>query len=167
VAGTWWRVNHPGGDPLRWTDEPADGRWERGATVRALYLADSAETAWAEWFRHTSELGVPPQKRMPRDLWRFHVDLDRVADLTAPGELAKRGVRNLSPSRRQWSRTQPIGERAWRQGFAALLAPSAARADGLVLVVFRTEPGSIAGVRPIKPAKRVSDLPALPTGLRT
>ena len=104
---------------------------------------------------------------MPRDLWRFDVDLGKVADLTAPGELAKRGLRSLSPSRRQWSRTQPIGEQAWRQGFAGVLAPSAARADGRVLVIFRTEPGPIAGVKPIKPAKRVSDLPALPTGLRT
>ena len=104
---------------------------------------------------------------MPRDLWRFDVDLAKVADLTVPGELAKRGLRSLSPSRRQWSRTQPIGEQAWRQGFPAVLAPSAARAEGLVLVVFRTEPGPIAGVKPIKPAKRVSDLPALPVGLRT
>jgi RES domain-containing protein len=152
---------------LRWIDDAADGRWERGDVVRALYLAESADTAWAEWFRHTSELGVPPQKRMPRDLWRFDVDLARVADLTAPGELGKRGLRSLSPSRRQWSRTQPIGEEAWRQGFAALLAPSAARTDGLVLVAFRTEPGPIRGVKPIKPPKRVSDLPALPAGLRT
>ena len=104
---------------------------------------------------------------MPRDLWRFDVDLERVADLTAPGELMKRGVRNLTPSRRQWSKTQPIGERAWRQGFGALLAPSAARADGKVLVLFRDQPGAIKGVTPIKPAKNVTELPALPGGLRT
>ena len=135
--------------------------------VRALYLADSPETAWAEWYRHTSELGVPPQHRMPRDLWRFEVDLANVADLSTPDDLARHAIRSLNPSRRQWARTQPVGEEAWRQGFAALIAPSAARADGRVLAVFRTEPGKMQGIKPIRPAKRVDELPALPTGLRT
>jgi len=166
VAGTWWRINHPGGDPLHWSDEPADGRWQRGAVVRALYLADSAETAWAEWYRHTSELGVPPQNRMPRDLWRFEVDLANVADMTT-GALKRRGITALTPSRRQWPRTQPIGEEAWLNRFAALLAPSAAHEGGQVLAVFRTEPGAVAGIKPVRPAKRVKELPALPTGLRT
>ena len=132
-----------------------------------MYLADSAETAWAEWYRHSAELGVPPQNRMPRDLWRFDVSLENVADLTTDGILAKRGIKTLSPSRRQWSRTQPIGEESWRAGFSALIAPSAAHVGGQVLAVFRVAPGAIAGVKPIKPAKRVKELPALPTGLRT
>ncbi len=167
MADTWWRINHPGGDPLFWSDEPADGRWQRGDVVRALYLADSPETAWAEWYRHTSELGVPPQNRMPRDLWRFDVDLANVADLTAGNALAKRGIRSLAPSRRQWPRTQLIGEEAWLSGFMALLAPSAAHADGRVLAVFRTQPGAVSGVKAIRPPKKVKDLPALPAGLRT
>ena len=104
---------------------------------------------------------------MPRDLWRFDVDLKNVADVATGNALARRGIRSLAPSRRQWPRTQPIGEEAWLNGFAALLAPSAAHAEGRVLAVFRTEPGAVKGVQPIRPAKRVRDLPALPTGLRT
>jgi hypothetical protein len=103
---------------------------------------------------------------MPRDLWRFEVDLRKVADLTGDA-LAHNGINSLAPSRRQWPRTQPIGERAWQDGFAASLAPSAARDGGQVLAVFRAEPGAAPGVKPIRPAKRVKELPALPAGLRT
>lgn len=135
--------------------------------VRALYLADSDETAWAEWYRHSAELGVPPQTRLPRDLWRFSVDLKDVADLTVPGVLHALGVESLSPTRRQWAKTQPIGERCWRAGRRALLAPSAAHIGGRVLAVFRTAPGTIGGLTPMRPTRRFSELPALPTGMRT
>lgn len=105
--------------------------------------------------------------RLPRDLWRFDVDLDDVADLSAEGILDGYGVRALSPSRRQWPETQPIGEAAWRAGAAGVLAPSAAHVGGQVLAVFRTRRGEIPGLNPIRPPRRFSELPPLPTGLRT
>ena len=135
--------------------------------VRAVYLADSEATAWAEWFRHSAELGVPPQVRLPRDMWRVEVDLADVADLTADGVLAADGIESLSPTRRQWPQTQAVGERLWGDGAAALLAPSAAHSGGRVLAVFRTSPGPVEGLKPVRPARRFSELPALPTGLRT
>ncbi len=52
--------------------------------VGAFYLAGDEETAWAEWYRQLAELGIPPAKSLPRDLWRIGVDLDRVADLSTP-----------------------------------------------------------------------------------
>ena len=110
---------------------------------------------------------MPPQNRLPRDLWKFEVDLADVADLTAEGVLAGYAVSALSPSRRQWPETQPIGEAAWRAGARALVAPSAAHVGGQVLAVFRTRRGKIAGLTPIRPPRRYSELPALPTGLRT
>jgi hypothetical protein len=45
VTGTWWRVGRPASDPLALTFEPADGRWQRGEVVRAIYFADSEATA--------------------------------------------------------------------------------------------------------------------------
>ncbi len=111
---------------------------------------------------------MPPQTRLPRDLWRFDVDLDGVADLTADGVLAAHGVAgSMSPSRRQWPETQPIGEAYWQSGSRAVVAPSAAHAGGRVLAVFRTRKGAIAGLKPMRPARRFTELPALPTGLRT
>ena len=150
-----------------WTDAPAAGRWQRGEIVRAIYLADTSDTAWAEWYRHSAEIGVPPHMRLPRDLWKFDVDLREVADLTPDGVLARYGITTLSPSRRQWSETQPIGEAAWRAGATGVLAPSAAHVGGRVLVVFRTRRGKIPGLNPIRPPRRYAELPPLPRGLRT
>ena len=170
VQGTWWRITRAGTDPLFWSSEPADGRWQRGSVVRALYLGESVETCWAEWYRHTSEAGVPPQQRLPTAIWRVDVAVDDVADLTAPRILAGEGIARLSPSRRQWPKTQPIGEALWRDGARGVLAPSAAHKGGLVLAIFRPNDGpidSVGGVRPVPPPREFDDLPALPPGLRT
>ncbi|MBI2780952.1 MAG: RES family NAD+ phosphorylase [Chloroflexi bacterium] len=170
VQGTWWRITRADSDPLFWTAEAADGRWQRGSVVRALYLGDSEETVWAEWYRHTSEAGVPPHQRLPRAIWRLEVDIDDIADLTAPGILEGEGINRLDPTRQQWPRTQPIGESCWREGARGVLAPAAARAGGRVLAIFRLAAGptdTVTGVRPVPPPKRFTSLPALPPGLRT
>ncbi len=135
--------------------------------MRALYLADEASTAWAEWYRHSAELGVPPQLRLPRDLWRIDVDLDSVADLTADGALERHRLGRLRPNRGDWPRTQPIGESYWRAGRTAVLVPSAAHVGGRVLAVFRLADAPVAGLKPVRPARRFIELPALPAGLRT
>ena len=166
VQGTWWRITRPSAGPFVWTAEPADGRWQRGEIVRAIYLGDDEPTVWAEWFRHTSEAGVPPARRLPRDIWRVEVDLDDVADLTARGMLAARGIDRLEPSRRQWPLTQAIGEGYFRDGARGVLAPSAARRGGRVLAVFRRGRGH-PGLVAVPPAERHEKLPPLPRGLRT
>jgi len=162
----WWRINRGGGDPFLWTAEAADGRWQRGDIVRGFYLADTEDTAWAEWYRHTSEQGAPPASRMPRDTWRIAVDLTDIADLTAPGVLARHGITVLRPTRRQWPLTQPVGEAGYLGGCRGVLAPSAAHEGGLVLAVFRPLP-TMPGLTPLPPAHHYDDLPPLPIGLRT
>lgn len=166
VTGTWWRIVRADGDPFLWTTDPADGRWQTGAVVRAFYLADREDTAWAEWYRHTSELGAPPASRMPRDTWRISVDLTDIADLNEAGVLAKHGIAELRPMRLQWPLTQPIGEAYYRDGCRGLLAPSAAHLGGRVLAIFRPLP-AMPGLRAVPPPKRYDELPPLPTGLRT
>ena len=166
VQGAWWRVTRADSDPLVWTTEPADGRWQRGSIVRALYLGDSEATVWAEWYRHTAELGVPPQQRLPRAIWLIDVDLDDIADLTAPVILAEEGIARLDPTRRQWPKTQPIGEALWRDGARGLLAPSAARKGGRVLAIFRTKK-DVEGATAVPPPRRYDELPTVPPGLRT
>ena len=162
VTGTWWRVTRADSDPFHWTTEPADGRWQRGSVVRALYLGDSEATVWAEWYRHTSELGVPPAQRLPRAIWRVDVDIDDIADLTVEGILEGEGIARLDPTRRQWPKTQPIGEACWREGARGVLAPSAARTGGRVLAIFRSErgdPGRHRGPAPA-PIRRAARAPA-------
>jgi hypothetical protein len=75
LAGIWYRQIPAGADPLYRPPHPADSRWQRGSIVDAIYLADSEPTAWAEWYRALAEAALPPGRALPRDLWRWQVDL--------------------------------------------------------------------------------------------
>jgi len=44
---------------------------------------------------------VPPMRQMPRDLWRFEVELEGVADLSDIGKLEAVDLSQPVPSRRQ------------------------------------------------------------------
>ena len=77
IAGGWWRQIPHAADPLYRAHPPSDGRWQRGEIVGALYFADSEATAWAEWYRALAELAIPPDRQMPRDLWRCEIGAQR------------------------------------------------------------------------------------------
>lgn len=87
--------------------------------------------------------------------------------MSADGVLAAHGIERLLPTRRQWPLTQPIGEAYWRAGRRGILVPSAAHVDGRVLVVFRPTGERPPGIQVLPRPRRYSELPALPTGLRT
>ena len=74
-----------------------DGRWQRGEQLAGLYLAQDPDTVWAEWYRALAELGEPPDLRLPRDLWRFSLNLQRVADLSRRAALGALGLPDLKP----------------------------------------------------------------------
>lgn len=61
LAGQWWRQLPAGLDPTRRPDPAKDARWQRGDVAYAVYLAESPDTAWAEWYRWLAESGVPPR----------------------------------------------------------------------------------------------------------
>jgi RES domain-containing protein len=166
VRGTWWRVVAAGLDPLELRDPPGDGRWQRGDVVGATYLADSEATVWAEWYRALAERALPPRVALPVDLWRVNVDIAGVADLSDPAALAAAGVAPPSPGRGGWPPYQAVGERLHSEGHVGVLAPSAARPDGLVLCVFRGERPP-DGVHRRGRARRIEETPPPPRGLRT
>jgi RES domain-containing protein len=165
VRGRWFKHAHPGSPPLPWRSPPPDNRWQRGNVVDALYLADSDQTAWAEWYRHLAERMIPPLAQMPRVLWTWEVDVE-VADLSTTTQLAAAGLHPPTPGRETWPSCQDLGERLAREGFAGLITPSAARPEGMVLCLFRDKAG-IAGAKPLPPARLVAQPPPPPTGLRT
>jgi RES domain-containing protein len=166
VAGTWVRHLPAGGDPRYRTSVPASGRWQRGSTVAAVYLADEPQTAWAEWYRALAESETRPLARMPRDLWRYAVALDRVADLSTGARLARVGLPEPAPSRAQWPAFQTVGEQLWSAGYSGVLFSSASRPAGRCLCVFR--PGAaLPGLRPVPPPAREHEPPPPPRGLRT
>jgi len=156
-----------GGAPLFRPDPPADGRWQRGEVVEGFYLAADEQTAWAEWYRALAELAVPPMRQMPRDLWRFKVDLQGIADLSDVGTLEAVGLPEPVPSRRQWPRFQAVGEALAASGWTGILYHSAAQSGNkAALCVFR-KGSTLAGIDPLGPPARYDEPPAPPRALRT
>ena len=98
VTGVWFRHVRAGGSPMPVRPAP-DGRWQRGEQLAGLYLAADPDTVWAEWYRARAELGEPPDTWLPRDRWRFSLNLQRVADLSRPAALRALGLPNLKPDR--------------------------------------------------------------------
>jgi len=166
VAGSWWRQTPHGSDPLWLASPPSSGRWPRGGTVAAIYLADEETTAWAEWYRGLAEIALPPNHGMPRDLWRWTIAVSDIADLSAPGKLAGLDLPVPRPGRRTWAPFQAAGEELHHAGYRGVLYPSAARPDQKALCLFR-EGALIPGADPVRPPTTHRDPPAPPTGMRT
>ena len=169
ISGSFQRHVPAGGDP-RW--RPAEGdapdnRWQRGEVVDALYLSDSDATMWSEWFRWLAEAGIPPQESLPRDIWRFEVQIT-VANLSDADRLARVGLGLPRPGRTTWPPYQAAGEQLAAEGWAGLLVPSAARlSEGLNLVVFLPERVIPDNVSPIPPPITVAEVPPPPRGMKT
>ncbi len=155
-----------GADPLYRPPHPADGRWQHGHILEAFYLADAPATAWAEWYRALAAAGLPPARALPRDLWRWRIDLKLVALLDSNERLRRVGLRPPLPTARQWPACQDIGDALHDEGYEALLVASAARPSRRNLVVFRTE-RELAGCTPQRPPTPITDEPPIPRGMRT
>lgn len=166
MRGRWVRHVPAGGDPLYRPPQPGSGRWQHGSVIEGFYLAEDPATAWAEWYRALSELAVAPMRQMPRDLWIYEIEMPRLADLSDAGRLRRVGLDAPMPDRSQWPAYQAVGEALWRDGWAGVISPSAARSAGKALCVFRRSP-EVPGVTPIPPPARHDDPPAPPRGLRT
>jgi RES domain-containing protein len=167
VIGRW--VKHGPDAASAWpamSMPPPDNRWQRGDFAGALYLADSEDTAWAEWYRHLAEKGIPPNEQMPRRIWQWDVNL-RVANLSTPARLKRVGLASPVPGRHTWPPYQNVGHQLSSEGWLGLLAPSAARPNGRVLCLFREGGARIAGVRPVGRGRVVDEPPAPPTGMTT
>ncbi len=166
VSGAWWRHIPHRGRVYHRPDPPADGRWQHGATIEGFYLANDPATAWAEWYRALAELGIPPMRQMPRNLWRWGVSLE-VANLSDAKYLARVGLAPPPPGRRSWPPYQHIGDQLWQESWAGVLAPSAARPrQGATLCIFRAT-DAVSGAHPVPPPRVHRLPPVVPTGLRT
>jgi RES domain-containing protein len=165
ARGVWFRHVPADGEPLFRPQFPADGRWQRGEVVEGFYLADSAETAWAEWYRALAEFAIPPMRQLPRDLWRFELDVERVADLSSRERLERVGLPRPVADRRQWASFQAVGEALFAEDWAGILYPAAARPDGQAVCLFRSS-DRLVGIRPLATPVRYDEPPAPPRGLR-
>jgi RES domain-containing protein len=165
VSGEWVRHAPHRSSLLGRATEPTDGRWQRGAVVRGLYLADEAATATAEWYRFLAERGLPPARAVPHDhhLWRIEAEL---ADLSTVERLAAVGLAVPRPSRRTWPPFQDVAETLWREGWAGVLAPSAARPGSLVACVFERDAWPPVGCQPVRTVE-ITEVPPPPSSMTT
>ena len=116
--------------------------------------------------RATAEDGVPPGKRLPRDVWELDVDVDSIDDVSDAGTIAALGLPSIHPSQAQWPEYQAVGAGLWQAGAHGVLAPSAAHVGHQVLCVFRTTP-AVPGVVEASAPTTHDVIPLIPTGLRT
>jgi RES domain-containing protein len=165
IRGEWIRHAPHRSSLLGRSDEPTDGRWQRGDVVRALYLADEPATAVAEWYRVLAERGLPPGRSIPHDhhLWQLDIEL---ADLSTEDRLAAVGLGLPHPGKRTWPPFQRLGEQLWREGWRGLLAPSAARPAARIVCVFDQADWPPAGCEPLR-ALEITEVPIPPTGMTT
>ena len=164
VEGTWIRHVPHEADLLGRAATPSDGHWQRGHIVPALYLADTVATATAEWYRSLAEWGLSPQDHIPYDHHRWHLDL-KLADLSDPDRLRGVSLSAPRPSRNTWPAYQLVGEQLWREGWAGIIAPSAAHPGSLVVCVFATD-WPPTGCTPLD-ASPVEAIPPPPRGMTT
>ncbi len=166
VAGSWWRQTPHSSDPLWLASPPSSGHWQRGDQIAAIYLADDEATAWAEWYRLLAETALPPTHSMPRDLWRWTIAINDIADLSTQAKLARVDLSPPRPNRGTWTPFQAVGETLRREGYRGVLYPSATRPDHQALCLFR-EGILVPGADPVRPPVTHRDPPAPPTGMRT
>ena len=164
IEGTWIRHVPHRANLLGRSSTPSDGRWQRGGIIPALYLADTVATATAEWYRSLAEWGLSPQDHVPYDHHRWRVELE-LADLSDTERLHDVMLQEPRPSRQTWPAYQRVGEQLWREGWAGLIAPSAAHPGSLVVCVF-TSAWPPAGCTPLD-ASTVKTIPPPPRGMAT
>ena len=105
-----------------------------------MYFGDSAATVWAEWYRALAELEVPPTAQMPRELWRWTISLDGLADLSTEAQLARVALGTPRPGHDTW--------------------------PGMVLCIFRVAT-ELMGADPLRPPEVFDEPPPPPTGMTT
>jgi RES domain-containing protein len=121
------------------------GRWTPPGAFRAVYGSREEVTALDEARQQDLRLGVPAWMALPLVLTAIEVDLEPVLDLTdGQTRRALRVSRTrllgepwwLLQDRGREALTQALGRLARDHGFAALLAPSAARPRGTNVVIY-------------------------------
>jgi len=152
-----------GGDPLGLPPPEAKGRWQRAQVVGAIYLADTAATAWAAFHRALAEPGLPPDHLLPRDLWRYELALQRVVDLGYPEKLTAAGLPTALQQSSQWPMYQAIGGRLAATGAEGVLSGSAAGPGHRCVCVFAA---ALDRLTPIG-RERIELAPPPPRGMRT
>jgi RES domain-containing protein len=112
------------------------GRFNPPGSFATLYLAPTLATVAAELFRLGKLHFVGAERLLPRDIYRYSLDLQDVIDLTDPENEKLLGVDRAELTDDNRDLTRLLGSSAFSLGTQAILGYSAADKNGLVIAVF-------------------------------
>ena len=112
------------------------GRFNPPGSFATLYLAPTLATVAAEMFRLGKLHFVGAEGLLPRDIYRYSLDLQDVIDLTDPENEKLLGVDSAELTYDNRDLTQLLGSSAFSLGTQAIVGHSAADKNGLVIAVF-------------------------------
>jgi RES domain-containing protein len=141
-SGAAYRQQSPTFDPRSGAGaRRMGGRFNPPNSFPVLYLGLSVETVAAELHRAAAAMGLPTDAVLPRELFRYDIELVAVVDLRGEGVLDTLGTTREELLSADRARGQSLGAAAARMGAQALICPSATGV-GDVLAVFVDNLGS-------------------------
>lgn len=134
-AGDCWRHLSPRHDPLSGEGaRMAGGRFNPPASFPVLYICRTRSCAVAELRRFGDRQIIGVEGLLPRYLYRYAIELDRVLDLTDDNVRAGIGVGLDVLTGADWTACQQLGTTAQGLGVQAILSPSATGVDEILAV---------------------------------
>jgi RES domain-containing protein len=112
------------------------GRFNPPGSFATLYLASTLATAGAELFRLGKLQFVGAEGLLPRDIYRYSLDLQDVIDLTDAENQKLLSVDRAELTDDHRDLTQSLGGSSFSLGTQAIVSYSAADKNGLVIAVF-------------------------------
>jgi RES domain-containing protein len=122
------------------------GRWNAPHSFATVYLSHSLKGAWEEFNGQRRKYGFAPESMLPRVFSAVNVELSQLLELTDGAVRQRLRVSLNRMITEDWetenrggreSLTQAIGRAACEVKLEGLLVPSAQRAGGSNIVVFR------------------------------
>jgi RES domain-containing protein len=134
-AGEGWRHLSPRHDPLSGEGaRMAGGRFNPPASFPVLYICRTRSCAVAELRRFGDRQIIGVEGLLPRYLYRYAIELDRVLDLTDDNVRADIGVGLDVLTGSEWTACQQLAMTAQGLGAQAILSPSATGVDEILAV---------------------------------
>lgn len=137
------------------------GRFNPPHSFPVLYLCLTRPCVVAELTRQAERQGLSVDALLPRELFEFSADLDRVLDLTDAATLDALGIAPPDLVREDRRFTQEIGEAAHESAFQAIRSPSATGVDHVLAIFPERLAGAVLDVKLLGEWNTADDLSGL------
>lgn len=146
-SGEGWRHLSPKHDALSGEGARLNGgRFNPPGSFPVLYICRTRACAVAELQRFGDRHAIGIEGLLPRRVYRYQIELDKVLDLTTDGGRADVDVGLETLIGPDWSACQELGAAAYGLGVQAIRSPSATGVDD-ILAVFVQRIG-VGGLHP-------------------